>query len=187
MSLQSCLVIWLPAHKPTDKNWGDWLSKHHRERLWIGMQRHLRDNDKEYQFHCEQLSQQLGLPITACGGVLMHHSSRLPLQHTLTAIRNNTTIEQAKSRLLSNAERSLRPIETLSKLFKAEWLAESQHIADKCIFKLDELQYEYPAELVPPGKTPMGYLRELVNKGKLNRFPEVYRMISMPSSVKSWI
>jgi error-prone DNA polymerase len=172
MSLQSCLVIWLPAHKPTDKNWGDWLSKHHRERLWIGMQRHLRDNDKEYQFHCEQLSQQLGLPITACGGVLMHHSSRLPLQHTLTAIRNNTTIEQAKSRLLSNAERSLRPIETLSKLFKAEWLAESQHIADKCIFKLDELQYEYPAELVPPGKTPMGYLRELVNKGKLNRFPE---------------
>ncbi|PWI34986.1 error-prone DNA polymerase [Vibrio albus] len=172
MSLQSCLVIWLPAHKPTDAFWGDWLLKHHKHRLWIGIQRHLRDNDKEYLSHCEQLSHRLQIPITACGGVLMHHDSRLPLQHTLTAIRHHTTIDKTKSRLLSNAERSLRPTDKLAKIFKAEWLAESVQIAGRCTFSMDELQYEYPSELVPPDNTPMGYLRKLVNQGKQQRFPE---------------
>ena len=172
MSMKTCLVIWLPAHKSTDHQWGDWLAKHHKQRLWIGIQRHLKDNDKEFITHCEGLARHFHLPVTACGGVLMHSATRLPLQHTLTAIRENTTVTRAKKYLLCNTERSLRTKEKLARIYKSEWLAESHQIAKRCTFKLDDLQYEYPAELVPVGKTPMDYLRELVEKGKQFRFPD---------------
>src|SRR5262249_34886520 len=38
-------------------------------------------------------------------------------------------------------------------------------------FSLDELRYEYPEEIVPPGETPTSYLRLLTEKGFENRFP----------------
>ncbi|WED22699.1 error-prone DNA polymerase [Vibrio sp. JC009] len=172
MSLKHCLVIWLPQQKHADIQWGDWLSKHHQDRLWIGVQRHLQSTDKAFTEYCQMLSERFQLPVTACGGVLMHSATRLPLQHTLTAIRLNTTVTKAKKHLITNTERSLRPKEKLGKIFPEQWLAESHHIAGLCEFCLDDLQYEYPAELVPEGNTPMAYLRKLVEKGKKIRFPE---------------
>lgn len=77
-------------------------------RLWIGLQRHLHHDDQTYREHCLSLAKELNLPITACGGVLMHHSERLPLQHTLTAIRQGCAVEELGADRLTNAERSLR-------------------------------------------------------------------------------
>ena len=37
--------------------------------------------------------------------------------------------------------------------------------AQRCTFSLDELRYEYPDEIVPPGKTPILYLAELAWAG----------------------
>ena len=44
-------------------------------------------------------------------------------------------------------------------------------IAERCRFDLDELRYEYPAELVPEGETPASYLRKLTEAGLARRFP----------------
>ncbi|WP_260259344.1 error-prone DNA polymerase [Vibrio intestinalis] len=172
MSVRHCLVIWLPTHQHVDHKWGQWLSQHHQQRLWLGIQRHLGSNDKEYVSHCESLAKEFQLPITACGGVLMHTATRLPLQHTLTAIKHGGSVDTIGAHLLVNTERSLRSLDKLSKLFKAEWLSESVYIATRCQFSLDELQYEYPSELIPDGETPMSYLRTLVEQGKQSRFPE---------------
>jgi len=171
MSMKHCLLIWIPRQKHSDLHWGDWLSKQHKGRLWIGVQRHLQSTDKAYIAYCESLSQRFSLAITACGGVLMHSATRLPLQHTLTAIRENSTVNKIKRQLLTNTERSLRPREKLAKIFKPEWLAEAAHIASLCEFNLKELSYVYPAELVPDGYTAMSYLRKLVDQGKKRRFP----------------
>ncbi|EGA68595.1 error-prone DNA polymerase [Vibrio sinaloensis DSM 21326] len=171
MTVRHCLVIWLPRQQESDRKWGQWLSQHHKHRLWIGLQRHLEANDKAYTQHCEQLAQELMLPITACGGVLMHTATRLPLQHVMTAIKQGQSVEQIGSHLLTNTERALRSKEKLAKLYKPEWLQESVHIAERCEFKLKELQYQYPSELVPDGETPNSYLRKLVEKGKRQRFP----------------
>ncbi len=110
--------------------------------------------------------------MTACGGVLMHTATRLPLQHALTAIREGVSIAEAGKRLLNNTERCLRSRQKLSKLFCAEFLNESLIIARQCQFELSELRYEYPSELVPEGETAMSYLRSLVKKGASIRFPE---------------
>jgi error-prone DNA polymerase len=172
MSAKHCFILWLPQQKNEDAHWGQWLSQHHSGRLWIGLQRHLKQTDQQYIDYCVELSQHHHLPITACGGVLMHNANRLPLQHSLTAIKYQKPITEVGSHLLANAERCLRSINKLSHIFKAEWLEESNQISELCEFDLDSLRYEYPSELIPQGETPMSYLRMLVEKGKQARFPQ---------------
>ncbi|MEZ8624835.1 error-prone DNA polymerase [Vibrio splendidus] len=172
MSAKHCFILWLPQQKNEDAHWGQWLSQHHSGRLWIGLQRHLKQTDQQYIDYCVELSQHHHLPITACGGVLMHNANRLPLQHSLTAIKYQKPITEVGSHLLANAERCLRSINKLSRIFKAEWLEESNRISELCEFELNSLRYEYPSELIPQGETPMSYLRMLVEKGKRARFPQ---------------
>ncbi len=172
MSIKHCFVLWLPCEKESDQHWAQWLNQHHQHRLWIGVQRHLQDREKEFLHYCYKLGQQFSIPITACGGVLMHTAERLSLQHTLTAIKQLKPVEQLGSELLSNTERSLRSKEKLSRLFPTEWIEESVFIAQQCTFELKELSYQYPSELIPQGETPMSYLRQLVEGGKQLRFPQ---------------
>ena len=53
----------------------------------------------------------------------------------------------------------------LAQLYPPELLAETVRIASLCHFSLDELRYEYPEEIVPPGQTPTAYLRAEVENG----------------------
>ena len=172
-SLRHCLVIWLPTEQPEyDQYWAKRLLQYHKTRVWLGCRRLLRNNEHRHLDYCEHLSQRYQIPITACGAVLMHSPERLPLQHVLSAIRLDTRVAKAGRQLLPNGENSLRPLIKLHKLFKAEWLAETVAIANQCQFSLDELRYEYPAELVPPGQKPFDYLCRLVEQGITKRFPE---------------
>lgn len=182
MSAKHCFILWLPQQKTEDAHWGQWLSQHHSGRLWIGLQRHLKQTDQQYIDYCVELSHHHHLPMTACGGVLMHNANRLPLQHSLTAIKYQKPITEVGTHLLANAERCLRSIYKLSHIFKIEWLEESNRIAELCDFDLDSLRYEYPSELIPQGETPMSYLRMLVEKGKQARFPQ-----GVPSDIQQII
>ncbi|MDN3651183.1 error-prone DNA polymerase [Thalassotalea ponticola] len=183
MSIQHCLLIWIPKGEPsvveddmssnspcTDEQWGQWLTKYHGSRLWIGYTRYLKASDHTYQAHCQRLAKLFKLPITACGGVLMHDPCRLPLQHTLAAIAEGKIISQLGQSLLANAEYALRPLNKLTALFPQAWLDEAVNIAKRCRFKLTSLRYEYPQELVPKGQTAIAYLKSLVKQGAHRRF-----------------
>ena len=108
----------------------------------------------------EAVAKQHKLSIVACGDVLVHDKSRQPLQDILTAIHHKTTVDQLGVLAEQNAERVLRPIASLRYLYPAELLVESTRIAETCKFSLDELRYEYPEEIVPPGYTRASYLHE---------------------------
>ncbi|MBD1557897.1 error-prone DNA polymerase [Vibrio sp. S9_S30] len=172
MSAKHCLIIWLPTHEDGDFHWAKWLTKYHSHRLWIGLQRHLQHDDHAFIRHCEHLSALYHIPITACGGVLMHNTARLPLQHTLTAIKHGTSVSKAGRLLKSNGEHSLRSKEKLQRVFKKEWYTETERIRARCRFDLGSLKYEYPSELVPNGYTAMAYLKEQVKAGSKRRFPQ---------------
>ena len=172
-SCQHCLVLWLPTGDvPSDHQTAKQLQSIFKQRLWIAVQRHLTANEHRYLEHCRCLQQLYHLPITACGAVLMHDPERLMLQHALTAIKQGKSISSLGRHLLSNSERSLRPLEKLQRLYPQEWLQESVEIADRCTFDMAELRYEYPAELVPERKTATQYLRELVLLGMHTRFAQ---------------
>ncbi len=172
-TVKHCLMIWLPnGENEHDEHWAIWLKKHYPQRLWLGYQRHLTANENRYLNHYKKLSQLFSLPIVAVGGALMHCPSRQPLQHTLSAIRLHSKVQNLGRELLSNAERCLRSKSKLAKLFDPQYLAETLHISKMCTFNLQELRYEYPAELIPKGNTPANYLRQLVEQGIKKRFPE---------------
>ncbi|MCV2886140.1 error-prone DNA polymerase [Aestuariibacter sp. AA17] len=178
-----CIILWLPSgQKQQDDIWATWLKKHAEQRLWIGCQRHLINDEAAYITHLEYLSAHHHIPITACGGVVMHTPDRLPLQHVVSAIKARTTVAKLGNNKLSNHERYLRPLSKLVHLYKAEWLENSIHIASQCRFSLSELQYEYPAELVPNHLTPQQHLRNLVVAGAAHRFPN-----GVPESIQAII
>tara|TARA_R110002167_G_scaffold20405_15_gene74705 strand:+ start:664 stop:3774 length:3111 start_codon:yes stop_codon:yes gene_type:complete len=170
-SSQHCFALWLPSGQvDKDHAAAKQLQAIFKQRLWIGVQRQLTANEHRYIRHCRYLQQQYQLPITACGGVLMHDPERLMLQHALTAIGQGKSIASLGRELLSNSERSLRCLEKINRLYPQQWLQESVEIAQRCTFNMSELRYEYPAELVPQGKTATQYLRELVLVGMHKRF-----------------
>ena len=123
-----------------------------------------------------------GLPLVACGDVLMHARSRKPLQDALTATRVGRPVADCGFALQPNAEAHLRSRARLAALYAPEWLAATVAIAERCSFSLSELRYEYPREIVPPGHTPASWLRALTESGALRRFPN-----GMPVSVRATV
>jgi error-prone DNA polymerase len=149
-----------------------WLAGHFPGRAWIAVELHCGPNDRARLDSLRALSRASGLPLVAAGDVHMHLRSRRPLQDALTAIRLGTPLERCGRDLFPNAERHLRARVRLAQLYPPELLAESVAIAGRCAFSLDELRYEYPGELVPPGKTAAGWLAELSAQGLAWRFPD---------------
>ncbi len=122
------------------------------------------------------------LPLAAAGDVLMHLRSRKALQDTLTAIRLKTPLAECGLALAPNAEQHLRPLLSLARLYRPEWLATSVALAQRCSFSLAELRYEYPQEIVPAGATPTSHLRAQTLAGARRRYPG-----GVPASVAAQI
>jgi error-prone DNA polymerase len=113
------------------------------------------------------------LPLLAINDVHYHVPERRPLQDVLTCIREHCTITEAGFRLAAHAERHLKPATEMARLFRGyeDALAKSLEIVARCRFGLDELQYEYPEEPVPPGMTPQQRLAQLAWQGAAEKFP----------------
>ena len=175
--LPGCLVVWLPGLPDLFGDYGeqldlgDHLTSCFAERLWIGVNLHLTAHDKALLAAAQHLGRDLGLPVVATGDVHMHSRGRRALQDTLTATRVSRPIHECGFALFPNGERHLRARMRLAQLYPGALLAETLVVADCCRFSLDELRYEYPEEVVPPGETPAAYLRRLTEAGAAVRFP----------------
>jgi error-prone DNA polymerase len=120
------------------------------------------------------LSKRSRLPLVAAGDVHYHARSRLALQDVLTAIRLSVPVAEAGAKLFPNAERYLKSPEEMAERFAAApgAVERTLEIAARSTFSLDELRYEYPEELAPPGQTPLEYLTRLTWAGAGNRYPD---------------
>ena len=168
--LEHCLLLWLPE-RPSSED-ARWLEERFRGRLWAAVEL-LRDGmDRERLETLQRLGRDVGLPLVASGDVHMHVRARRRLQDAVTAIRHNVPIQEAGRRLYPNGERYLRERARLAKLYPRELLEETAAIARRCTFSLEELRYEYPHELVPPGETPTSHLRQLTEAGARWRWPQ---------------
>ncbi|HNY46043.1 MAG TPA: error-prone DNA polymerase, partial [Casimicrobium sp.] len=136
----------------------------------LGYSRLLAANDAATFTRTLALATTHRLSILACGDVLTHDKARQPLQDILTAVRHGTTVDELGALAERNAERVLRPINALAHLYPLELMIESAQIADACRFTLDELRYEYPEEVVPPGHTATSYLAEQTWLGAKRRY-----------------
>jgi error-prone DNA polymerase len=172
--LEQCFILWLPASQPQAEQ-GFWLAERF-SRVRIAVELFCEGTDRERLAALERIGHEarargLDLRLVASGDVHMHSRARRRLQDTVTAIRLGMPVAAAGWHLYPNGERYLREPERLAKLYPPELLAETTAIAQECHFSLDELRYEYPHELVPPGETPTSYLRKLTEEGARWRWP----------------
>jgi error-prone DNA polymerase len=167
--LEGLLALWVPRGVPSeaDAELADaaWVRARFPERAWVAVHLHRGPDDAARLRHLQALSLHAGLPPVACGDVHMHVRKRRALQDTMTAIRLRKTLADAGRALFPNGERHLRTRQALQVIHPAELLAESVAIAARCTFGLRQIAYEYPRELVPEGRTPADWLRELVEIG----------------------
>lgn len=183
--LPGCLALLIPKQDfETAALRADavWLGAGFPNAAWIAFERLHGAGDRERFARLRALADQSGLPLAAAGDVHMHERGRRPLQDLLTAIRLGTPLHRAGQALYPNGERHLRSRRRLARLYPAELLGETLRIAERCTFSLDELRYEYPSDLVPPGLTPAQYLRQLTEAGARERWPE-----GIPAKVRALI
>ena len=141
-------------------------------------------DDHKKMFRLSQLEARLGIPLVATNNVHYHAAERRELQDILTCIREKCTIHSAGFRLHSNAERYLKPIDEMYRLFRQypEAIKRTLELADACRFSLDELKYLYPEEITNEGRTPMEELVYLTWKGAHEHFGE-----NIPEKVRETI
>ncbi len=166
------LAIWLPAYRNSQNREAlSSLKAIFNNKLWIGFSNLLECEAAQRYEYFHELSRHSGCPLLACGNVHMHCRTRKPLQDLLTAIRLNTPVQQLGTALQINAEQHLRGLAELEQRYPTGLLRETLNLAGQCRFSMDELRYDYPEELVPPGLTPADYLRQLVQQGAGQRWP----------------
>ncbi|HUG25876.1 error-prone DNA polymerase [Piscinibacter sp.] len=172
--LPDCLALLVPdASQPFEEVFPHamWLKTWFQDRAAIAIELLHRAGDDELVEMIQRVARFTGLPMVAAGDVLMHLRSRKPLQDTLTATRLNIPVDQCGWQLAPNAEQHLRSRGRLAVLYEPQWLENTLWLAGRCTFSLDELRYEYPQEIVPPGETPTSHLRKLTYAGVPKRFP----------------
>ena len=176
-------ALWIPEAVPghemddrevSDNEVGERLARAFPDRLWLAVELHYGfengcDNAARLA-RLQALAAELGIPVLAAGDVHMHARGRRALQDCLTAIRHHLSVFEAGDTLFPNGERHLRSRDALSAIYPVELMAESVALAARCDFDLGELHYTYPHEVVPEGKTPAEWLRELTAQGCARRW-----------------
>jgi len=140
------------------------------DQLYLAASRSYNGDDAKRLFRLSQL----GVPLVATGDVHYHEPTRRELQDVETCVREKCTIHTAGFKLLANAERYLKPIAELERLFRQypEALARTQEIADACTFSLDTLKYLEPEWVSPDGRSADEHLAEHTWAGARKHFGE---------------
>jgi error-prone DNA polymerase len=143
-----------------------------RDRLAVDVHRHLERDGERLARRLADLAAARGVPVVATNDVRHATPDRRALLDVLTAVRHGTTLDRAGRLLLANAERHVKSPAEMAALF-ADWpdaIAHSRRIAERCTFTLAELPYRFPDYPVPPGQSPIGFLRHLTDEGARGRW-----------------
>lgn len=169
-----------PSFYTTVKQYKQYFGDH----LYIAAIRSYNGLDGKKLFRIHQLSNQLQIPMVACNDVHYHSPERRQLQDVLTCIREKCTIHKAGYLLEQNAERYMKSVKEMQRLFSkySEAIENTCRIAEACIFSLDELQYIYPEELTTANHTPQEELELFTWRGAEEKFGK-----HIPEKIKTTI
>lgn len=158
--------------------------QHFSDSLYITATRAYTSLDSKRLFRIHQLSVKFNIPMVACNNVLYHSPERRQLQDVLTCVREKCTIHTAGYRLEQNAERYMKPIEEMHRLFRQypEAIDNALAVAQACTFTLDSLQYVYPEELTSENRSPQEELEFLTWQGAEEKFAR-----DIPKNIKETI
>jgi error-prone DNA polymerase len=114
-----------------------------------------------------ELAHQKGLRVVATGGVHYATPEQYPLHTALAAVRARRSLDELDGWLPASGTAHLRSGAEMAVRFARypEAVATTVELAGELAFELRQVKPDLPDQDVPPGHTPMSYLRELVWQG----------------------
>ena len=152
--------------------------------LYIGAIRSYQAYDSKMLYRIREISIDMNIPMVATNDVHYHNRERRELQDIITCVREKCTIYNAGFLLYHNAERYLKPINEMQRLFRLypEAIERTQEIANACQFSLNELQYVYPEEITREGRTAQEELVHITWQGANEKYDNI-----IPQNIKDTI
>jgi error-prone DNA polymerase len=112
--------------------------------------------------------------LIAAGGVRYHIGTRRRLADVLSAIRLGVTVDRLGLAAEPNAEACLKSEAEIRRLFQGHEAAVDRvaEVLEACRFSLRDLAYEYPDEILDPGRTPQETLEARVALAVREHWPQ---------------
>ncbi|WP_347265574.1 error-prone DNA polymerase [Roseococcus pinisoli] len=112
--------------------------------------------------------------LIAAGGVRYHVPERRRLADVLSAIRLGRPVDELGFAAEPNGEACLKPEAEMRRLFKGheDAIDRVAEVEAACRFDLRQLHYEYPEEILDPGRTPQETLEARVREAAPQMWPE---------------
>ncbi len=141
-------------------------------RLHVEIQRHHLRSEEHRNRALLDLAARLRLPVVATGGIRYAKPEDKELADVLASIREGVTLDTAGRLLEAQRERHLKSAREVALLFSDHPRAVSAaaELAHRLDFTLSDLGYRFPDYPLPPGETPISYLRQVTWNGARARF-----------------
>jgi error-prone DNA polymerase len=142
------------------------------DHLVIDIQRHRRRANEAANQALQQLAEAHHLTAVATNGVRHARAKGRALLDILTCIREKRTLATAGRLLADNAERHLKSPKKMAALFhdRPDLLRNTEALAARLEFTLDDLGYTFPEYPVPPGESMFTFLCRATDQGARDRY-----------------
>src|SRR5690625_1838760 len=140
--------------------------------VFVELQRHLHRGEARRNRLLVDWARREGLPLLATNGVAYARPQGRAILDVFTCLRHKTNLDAAGWLLERNAERYLKSGAAMAELFSdlPEAVANTERLADRLRFSLEDLGYEFPVYPVPEGHSMESFLREQTFKGARRRY-----------------
>lgn len=143
-----------------------------RQNVYVELQRHFERAEEARNQAAVDLARRLHLSLLATNGICYATPQEREIADVFTCIRHHRTLESAGRLLARNAERYLKTPQTMAGIFAdvPKAIINTQELASRLEFTLEDLGYEFPRYPVPPGETMMSFLRRRTEEGMARRY-----------------
>jgi error-prone DNA polymerase len=146
-----------------------------RENVFVEIQRHFIRGEERVNRELIDLARAHRLWLLATNGVKYAKPYGREVLDVFTCIREHTHLDAAGKLLTQNPERHLKSDRQMQELFHdlPEAIENTSRLAERLMFSLENLGYEFPEYPVPSGHTMDSFLRTIVWFGAQQRYAAI--------------
>jgi error-prone DNA polymerase len=140
--------------------------------VFVELQRHRVPGEERTNEGLVELAAHHRLPVVATNGVIYAEAWGREVLDVFTCIRNHTHLDAAGTLLAVNAQCHIKTPAQMQALFAdlPEALLNTEQLAERLAFTLEDLGYTFPTFPVPAGETMDGQLRKQTYAGARERY-----------------
>src|SRR5438093_6958809 len=150
-----------------------------RENVYVEIQRHFLRGEDRVNRVLVDLASKFRLALIATNGVQYAKPYGRQVLDVFTCIREHTHLDLAGKLLTQNAERHLKSDAEMRAIFRdlPDAITNTERLADRLQFSLENIGYEFPEYSVPDGHTMNSFLRTMVLFGAQQRYESITKKV----------